>query len=190
MGCNLADQNSRAEGLQASAVRGAETITQRELVVHLFCPLDAKRADSSVALLTHVLDKGIDVLAATSVVPGYSGKLSAAVAQMPAGAEPLVVRRHPARPIQLVIRKARDDMLLLSVLISPEEPQSWDSADLLWDEVLAGVDVAPMLGTRRLYLGKVPDDVPDLADADLWQRPGAARRRTARSQNGGPGACW
>jgi hypothetical protein len=163
-------QMTTGDGL---AVFAEEKITQRELVVHVFCPLDEKRAAGSVELARRVLDRAADALGTTQPVPGYPDRLPESIEDFPGTVEPAAMSRHPERPVQLMARKARDDMLLLSVLITPEGRQGWTDAEQLWTRVLSGLPPEPVLGIRRLYLAKVPDDVTDLALAGVWPRPAA-----------------
>lgn len=160
-----------ASGSSLVAVMSNDTVAQRELVVLLVA--DGAWADESLRQLRRVWDAAIDVLGLTKPVAGYGDRLPTHGEEFPAGAAPVAVRRHPERPVQVVVRRARRDRYLLSALVAPEAGEAWPEAEALWDDVRRAADVGPLLGARSLLLGKVSDDVADLAVSGPWPGAGA-----------------
>ncbi|GIJ48313.1 hypothetical protein Val02_51990 [Virgisporangium aliadipatigenens] len=144
----------------------APPITGRELVVHLYAPLDGPHADAAYGELLQIWERCRTNLGTTEAVPGLAidDRLPPTRRDLPGGKvdteREIAAQRHPDRPHEVILRR-HHDVLNLSVALGGDAP--WDSSQRRWEDVL-GPWSGALLGEDRVLCGHTEVPVADLGD--------------------------
>lgn len=139
----------------------ASSVTEQELVVHVFAPLDGPRAGEFQKCIRRLWSRCQHILRMTETIPRVQlPKILPEDFSTPQPSSALAAQQSPDTNFQAVLRREHDILNFSALLTLPDARPSprpvWPELDLLLDSVLAD-EVDALLGAARLYLAKVPD---------------------------------
>ena len=160
-------QDAWTVGVAASELDAvAAGVTGRDLVVHVFAPVDGPAAAQAQEQLRHMWTASRELCAMTEPVSELRLPIDLPSELLSAGPV-IAAQQNPTGDRQMILRREHD-AFALSILWNgaPDDRQAWSTADAMWTRVAEGRTDA-MLGVVQLFLGqasRVPADI----DGEPW----------------------
>ncbi|WP_158854084.1 CATRA conflict system CASPASE/TPR repeat-associated protein [Saccharothrix deserti] len=161
----------------------APTPTEQELIVHVFAPLEGRRAAHAFGQVRSIWQRCRDLLGVTDPISATGLPTAPPAVVHPGPDGPLAAAQNEAVDIQLLLRRHQDMLNLSLAFAAPVDagpasfvPPGWIEFDRWWVEVV-GDDTDALLGTARVHQAKPPGE---------WARERLPARLHGRIRWGSP----